>query len=227
MLAEMTRLYQAVATTAYPCAWHYGTLVTRATLEFGWEPFLQAAAIDPEGFGRICDRFGEASLAVATGWANTDGMEVVFIHDDLAATRGPILSPDWYRRYVFPWHGRIYDRLHECGRKAVYVCDGNYLPLLDDILALGPDGLYIESTSMDPAEVMARAGHDKVYLLKSNARNLDHGTPEDVWEEMRRLRRLHREYPGILMYRGGGRKSECVRAFEEAYHELLVYDGGR
>jgi hypothetical protein len=109
----------------------------------------------------------------------------------------------------------------------VYVCDGNYLPLLDDILALGPDGLYIESTSMDPAEVMARAGHDKVYLLKSNARNLDHGTPEDVWEEMRRLRRLHREYPGILMYRGGGRKSECVRAFEEAYHELLVYDGGR
>ncbi len=224
MLDEMGRLHKAVAATAYPCAWHYGTLVTRATLEFGWEPFLQAAALDAEGFGRICDRFGEASLAVATGWANTEGVEAVFIHDDLAATRGPILSPDWYRRYVFPWHGRIYDRIHECGRKAVYVCDGNYLSLLDDILELGPDGLYIESASMDPAELMGRAGHDKIYLLKSNAWNLDHGTPEDVWEELGRIRQLHSEYPGMIMYRGGNRKPECVSAFDEAYNELLVYD---
>jgi len=224
MLQEMSRLHAAAADTAYPCAWHYGTLVTRATLEFGWEPFLQAAALDPEGFGRICDRFGEASLSVATGWGHTEGIEVILIHDDLAATRGPILRPEWYRRYVFPWHGRIYDRIHECGRKAVYVCDGNYLPLLDDILALRPDGLYIESTSMDPGELMRRAGPDRIYLLKSNTWNIDHGTPEDVWEEVRRIRRLHQEFPGIIMYRGGSRKPECVRAFDEACEELLAYD---
>ncbi|MFH1567457.1 MAG: uroporphyrinogen decarboxylase family protein [Gemmatimonadota bacterium] len=223
MLAEMDRLCRAAAATAYPCAWHYGTLVTRATLMFGWEPFLQAAALDPERFGLLCDRFGAASLAVASGWARTDGIEAVFVHDDLAATRGPILSPEWYRRYVFPWHGRIYDALRRAGRKAIYVCDGNYLPLLEDILALGPDGLYIESTSMDPAEFMGRAGRDKVYLLKSDSRNTDHGTPKDVWAEIRRIRQLHQEYPGILMYRGGSRKPECVHAFEEACRQLLVY----
>ena len=224
MLDEMARLRDvAVAAAAYPCAWHYGTLVTRATLEFGWEPFLQAAALEPEAFGRICDRFGEASLAVAAGWSQTDGIEAVFIHDDLAATRGPILSPAWYRRYVFPWHGRIYDCIRQYGKKAIYVCDGNYLPILDDILALEPDGLYIESTSMDPAEFMRRAGRDMIYLLKSNTWNIDHGTPDDVWEEVRAIRDLHQEYPGIIMYRGGNRLPQCVRAFDEACRELLVY----
>jgi len=223
MLDEMARLRDAAAASAYPCAWHYGTLVTRATLEFGWEPFLQAAALEPEAFGRICDRFAAASLAVAEGWCRTPGIDLVFIHDDLAATRGPILSPNWYRRYVFPWHGRIYRRIHEYGRQAVFVCDGNYLPLLDDVLALEPDGLYIESTSMDPAEFMSRAGPDKIYLLKSDTRNIDHGTPEDVWAEVRRIRDLHEQYPGIIMYRGGNRQPECVRAFDEACRELLVY----
>jgi len=223
MLEEMQRLYAALAGQCYVTAWHYGTLVTRATLEFGWEPFLLASALDPERFGEVCARFGEASLAVARGWAQTDGIDLILIHDDIAATRGPILSPEWYRRYAFPWHRRIFDAIHEAGKKVVYVSDGNYLPVLDDVLANGPDGLYIESTSMDPAELMARAGRDMIYLLKSDSRNIDHGTPEDVEQELLRLRVLHAEYPGIIMYRGGGRIPENVQAFERYYQEFLVY----
>ncbi len=224
MLDEMARLVAAKAGQGFVIPLHYGTLVTRATLEFGWEPFLMAAALDPERFGRICDRFGEASLAVASGWAQTDGVELVIIHDDIAATRGPILSPAWLRRHVFPWYGRIFDAVHAHGRKVLYLTDGNYLEALDDLLALGPDGLYIESTSLDPAELMRRAGRDKLYMLKSNTRNTDHGTPEDIRHELLRLRSLHQEYPGIFMYRGGGRKPECVEAFERCCQEFLVYD---
>ena len=212
-----------LAEQRYVTAWPYGTLVTRATLEFGWEPFLLASAIDPERFGEICARFGEASLAVARGWTRIDGIDLILIHDDIAATRGPILSPEWYRQYAFPWHRRIFDAIHDAGKKAVYVSDGNYLPVLDDVLDNGPDGLYIESTSMDPAELMGRAGKDMIYLLKSDSRNMDHGTPDDVEREMRRLRDLHAEYPGIMMYRGGGRIPENVQAFNRCYQEYLVY----
>lgn len=223
MLGKMRHLYAEFVDQCYVAAWHYGTLVTRATLEFGWEPFLLASALDPDRFGEICARFGEASLAVARGWTQIDGIELIFIHDDIAATRGPILSPDWYRRYAFPWHKRIFDTIHAAGKKVVYVTDGNYLPVLDDVLANGPDGLYIESTSMDPAELMGRAGRDMIYLLKSNSRNIDHGTPEDVRRELLQLRELHAEYPGIMMYRGGGRIPENVQAFERYYREYLVY----
>jgi len=223
MLTEMQRLHAAVADECYVTAWHYGTLVTRATLEFGWEPFLLAAALDPERFGEICARFGEASLAVARGWAQTEGIDLILIHDDIAATRGPILSPEWYRQYAFPWHRRIFDAIHEAGKKVIYVSDGNYLPVLDDVLANGPDGLYIESTSMDPAEFMRRAGPEMIYMLKSNSRHIDHGTPEDVRRELLQFRELHEQYPGIITYPGGRRLPENVQAFNRYYQEYLVY----
>ncbi len=73
---------------------HYGTLITRATIEFGWEPFLVALRLDSERFGRILDRFGEASLAIAKGWAQTKGAELITIHDDIAGTRGVLIHPE-------------------------------------------------------------------------------------------------------------------------------------
>ena len=121
MLAEMKRLYSEAAQVGFPIPWHYSTVVTRATIEFGWEPFLLASAVDPDRFGEICARFGEASLAVATGWTKTEGTELIVIHDDIAATRGLILSPHWYRRYVFPLHKKIYDLIHKAGRKVLYI----------------------------------------------------------------------------------------------------------
>jgi hypothetical protein len=222
MLSEMSRLHAAKVRECFAIPMHYGTLVTRATLEFGWEPFLMAAALDPKRFGEICGRFAEASLAVTRGWAQTPGVEVVCIHDDIAATRGPILSPAWYRRYAFPWYQKIFDVIHEQGRKAVYLTDGNYLDLLDDILQLGPDGLYIESTSMDPVVFLHRTGRDKLYMLKSNTRNIDHGTPEDIRNEIMMLRDLHQQYPGLFMYHGGT-KAENIEAFWRYYREFLVY----
>jgi len=225
MLGEMAALYAHQALSCFPVPWHYGTLVTRAVLEFGWEPFLLASAVDPERLGAILNRFGLASLAVARGWAQTEGTELIVIHDDIAGTRGVFMSPDWYRRYVFPWYERIFSAIQETGRKVLYISDGNYMPVLDDILATHPDGLYIESTSMDPATLMRRSGPDKLYMIKSDSRNIDFGTPDDIRAELSKLRDLHAKYPGMMMYRGGGNpKPGNAEAFARYFDELLVYE---
>jgi hypothetical protein len=223
MLGAMRQMADAANQRGFAVAWHYGTLVTRATIEFDWEPFLTAAALSPERFGGICAHFAQASLAVIRGWCQTPGIEYVIIHDDIAATRGPILSPEWYRRYAFPWYKRMFDTVHEAGKKVLYISDGNYLPVLDDIRKTGPDGLYIESTSMDPGEFMDKAGPEYFFLLKTNARHTDIGTPEDVRQELLRLRDLHARFPGIYMYQGGNLKPECHAAFAAYYREYLVY----
>lgn len=224
MLTEMDRLLAEARTKAYPMALHYGTLLTRATLEFGWEPFLIAAALEPERFGSLLERFALASLSVISGWCCVEGVEVIAIHDDIAATRGPILSPEWCRRWLFPWYGRLFETIQAAGRKVMYQSDGNYLPVLDDLLALKPDGLFIESSSLDPAEVMRRSGPGLFYLIKTDSRAIDVGTPEQIRRELEKLRSLHQHYPGMLMYRGGGNPPpENARAFSELYQELLVY----
>jgi len=225
MLAEMSRLFAGAAQRGFPGPLHYGTLVTRATLEFGWEPFLMASALDPEQFGKILDRFAAASLAVIEGWCLIDGPELITIHDDIAATRGVLMRPEWYREYVFPWYERFFATVHDAGRKSLYMCDGNYLPVLDDILAAGADGLYIESSSMDPGEFMERAGADKLFMIKSENRNIDVGTPEDIRQELMRLADLHQRFPGMMMYRGGGNPPpENADAFNRYYQEYLVYE---
>lgn len=224
MLARMAALVQARRPYGATVPLHYGTLVTRCTIEFGWEPFLLASALEPKRFAKIIDTFGEASLAVVSGWAQTPGVELIAVHDDIAGTRGLILSPEYLRQYCLPWYKRLFAAVHDRGRKVLYISDGNYLPFLDDVLTAEPDGLYIESSSMEPGEFVSRAGSGRLYLIKTSNQNVDVGTPEAIRAELERLRDLHREYPGILMYRGGGDPAPGnAEAFARCYQELLVY----
>ena len=225
MLAEMRRIYNEKAAVAFVTPWHYGTLISRAVIEFGWEPFLLASALDPERMGQILDRFGQASLAVIQGWMQISELELLVVHDDIAGTRGVIMSPRWYRRYVFPWYERFFAAIHAAGRKVLYISDGNYAQVLDDILATGADGLYIESSSMNPRAFMQRAGRDKLYMLKSDNRNIDFGTPDEIRREVQEIAALHAEYSGMMMYRGGGNPLPGnAEAFEAAFQEFLVYE---
>jgi hypothetical protein len=159
------------------------------------------------------------------GWCRTEGTELIVIHDDIAGTRGVLMSPDWYRRFVFPWYARFFSAIHAAGRKALYMSDGNYQPVLEYILTAGADGLYIESSSMPPGPFMAQAGPDRLYLVKTSNQHMDVGTPEQIRAELAELRELHAQYPGIMTYAGGGNPPpENREAFSRYYQEYLVYD---
>jgi uroporphyrinogen-III decarboxylase len=184
-----------------------------------------ASAVDAIKFGKILDRFAEATLSVIKGWCELDFVELITIHDDIASTKGIMMQPDWYREYIFPWYREFFKTVHDKGKKVVYISDGNYFQLIDDILDTGPDGLFIESSSLEPEEVMRAGGNKLIYHLKTDNRNIDVGTPEDIYEEIKRIRELNEKYPAIFMYRGGGNKNEKnIRAFDKKYQELLVYE---
>ena len=72
---------------------------------------------------------------------------------------------------------------------------------------------------------MRAAGKDKLYMLKFDARSMDLGTPEDVYAELKKIRKLHEEFPGIMISPGGGTiNPENLQAFWKYYDELLVYE---
>lgn len=102
-----------------------------------------------------------------------NGAGLIIVHHDLAGTRGVFISPEFCRRSVFPWYQRIFAAAHERGRKGLCMRDGDYSEVPDDLLALGPDGLYVESSSMDPGDPMRRAWRDKTYLIKTDSRIID------------------------------------------------------
>jgi hypothetical protein len=106
----------------------------------------------------------------------------------------------------------------------LFISDGNYSEILDDLLELRPDGLYVESSSMKPGDFMRRAGRDKLFLIKTNSLTIDFGKPEDIYKELAALRDLHQEFPGMMIYRGGGNpRPGNAEAFESYFRDLLVY----
>jgi hypothetical protein len=225
MLGEMRRLYDEVARTHVPVPWHYGTLLSRCEIEFGWDALLQASALEPVAFSKVLDRIGESSLRVIDGWGRIDDVELMIVHDDIAATRSLIWSPEYLRKYIFPWYKRFFDKAHENGKKVLYITDGNYSEIIDDLIDLGVDGLYIESSSIDPEFVMEKGGPGLYYLLKTDSRIMDYGTREEILDEVMKIKGLHEKYPRIWSYIGGGSvKPENKEAFLDYYNKYLIYD---
>ncbi len=224
MLSEMKSLFNEKSKTHIAVPWHYGTLMTRCQIVFGWEPLLEASALEPEALKPIIDRIGKSTLQVLDGWSRLDKVSLIIVHDDIASTQGLIWSPHFLKKYILGWYKKFFDRIHENGKMVLYITDGNYLKIIDELLLLEPDGLYIESTSIDPAEVMEKGGKDLFYLLKTNSRTMDFSTEEDIKREVLAIRDLHLQYPKIFSYIGGGSvKPENKEIFWQYYEKYLVY----
>lgn len=224
MLLDMRKLFDEKAKNFFPVPWHYGTILSRCEIEFSWEALLECSALEPEQFSKILNHFAKQSLAVIEGWARTDGVKLIIIHDDIAATKNVIWSPEFLKKYIFPWYEKMFCKVHEYGKKVLYITDGNYFAVIDDLLKLNPDGLYCESTSISPEFVCEKGGKDRFYLVKTDSRNIDIGTKEDIEREVMMLKKLNHKYPKIFSYSGGGNiNPENEAFFKEMYNKHLVY----
>ncbi len=65
-------------------------------------------------------------------------------HDDIVNTRGPICSPEWLHKYVFPRYEESWDILHKAGKEVIFMVDGCVNRYVDDIFACGARGIIFE-----------------------------------------------------------------------------------
>ncbi|MHA1728677.1 MAG: uroporphyrinogen decarboxylase family protein [Promethearchaeota archaeon] len=80
-----------------------------------------------------------------------NGAQMVLLWDDYGFKNGPFMSPENYRRYVFPWIKKICDTAHKHGSKVLLHSDGDLMEIFDDIIDTGVDALNpIEPTTANP-----------------------------------------------------------------------------
>ena len=77
----------------------YNTMFMWPLLTFGWELFLETCL--DERFGRLMDEFAEINRRVFRVFARLP-VNFVVCHDDIVTSRGPVCSPAWMRKYIFP-----------------------------------------------------------------------------------------------------------------------------
>lgn len=119
----------------------YNTTFMWPLLTLGWEMFLRCC-LDPR-FERIMDEFAEINRRVFRAFSRLP-INFCVCHDDIVCTRGPVCSPRWMHKYVFPRYEEYWALLKQAGIEVLFMSDGNMDAYADDVMACGARGIISE-----------------------------------------------------------------------------------
>lgn len=119
----------------------YNTTFMWPLLTFGWELFLETC-LDPR-FERIMDEFAEINRRVFRAFCRLP-VAFVICHDDIVTSRGPVCSPRWMHKYVFPRYEEYWGLLRNAGKHVIFMADGCMDAYADDVMACGALGIISE-----------------------------------------------------------------------------------
>jgi uroporphyrinogen decarboxylase len=148
--------------------------------------------LDPDFVSALLDKILEINL-VATGRFLDlvgDYIHVYRTGDDLATQKGPMMSPETYRKLLKPRYKKYFDFVKsKTDAKIFFHSCGNVIDLLDDLIEVGVDIINpVQVSAMgDTSALKARFGDRVVFWgAVDTHRALPYGSVEDVKAEVRR-----------------------------------------
>lgn len=168
------------------CFHHRAAFMWSAYL-LGLDNLLMNLLAEPELVTLVMEKVLRCNMRIVQR-AIQAGAEVIILGDDYAGNHGPMMSPELFRQFILPPLAKMIALIHAEGALCIKHSDGDLYPLLDMLVAAGPDGLNpIEPVAgMELKKVKQLVG-DKVCLTGNIdcARLLPHGTPGQVREAVR------------------------------------------
>ncbi len=173
--------------------------------EYGYPAYLEACALYPDAIEAIYRQTGvlarAANEVLAGLYDELDLVPMLFTGHDVCMQTGPIASPEFLRERYWPHVRHAIEPLVDAGIRVVHHCDGNIMPVVDDIIPAGFEGFqgFQYECGVDGFEIAKRAsaaGERLLFMAGLNVtRTLPYGTTDDVRDEI--------EY--VLDYTDGGK----------------------
>ena len=126
---------------SFSLAGFYNTLFMWPLLTFGWELFLECC-LDSR-FERIMAEFAEINRRVFRAIARLP-VNFVCCHDDIVNARGPVCSPSWMHKYIFPHYEEYWSILKASGKEVIFISDGCLDLYVDDVISCGARAIMTE-----------------------------------------------------------------------------------
>lgn len=147
------------------------------TLSMGWDYFSYALYDDPgllhELFEIYTDWYARAICHICAL-----GFDFLWAGDDVAFRSGPMISPRIFRQLFMPYYRKVAENI---SLPWIFHTDGNFLPILKDLLSLGMNGLHpIEPDAVNIQQVKQAVGSQVTLVGNIDINILSLGTPEEV-----------------------------------------------
>ncbi|MHB9133240.1 MAG: uroporphyrinogen decarboxylase family protein [Armatimonadota bacterium] len=174
--------------------WFYNTMFMWPLLTFGWEMFLEMCW--DERFERIMDEFAEINRRLFRAFSRLP-VNFVICHDDIMTSRGPVCSPAWMHKYIFPRYEEYWGMLKATGKEVIFMVDGNIDAYADDIFACGARGIISEPYA--DYKAIARK-HENCFLAgEGDNRVLDRNDPDEIKAMVLSMRETAKMTGGYMM----------------------------
>jgi hypothetical protein len=155
--------------------WFYNTMFMWPMLTFGWDLFLRCA-LDPR-FEPVMEEFAEINRRVFRAFARLP-VNWVTCHDDIVMTSGPVCSPRWMKKYIFPRYEEQWGILKDAGKRVIFMSDGCMDAYAADVMACGASGIisepytnYKKLARLYPGATLAGEGDNRV-LSRNNPQEI-------------------------------------------------------
>jgi len=172
----------------------YNTMFMWPMLTFGWELFLECCM--DERFERIMNEFAELSRRVFRAIARLP-VNIVRSHDDIVMSSGPVCSPEWMRKYIFPRYEEFWGILNDAGKKVVMIVDGCVDAYADDVFACGAHGIVTEPYT--DFKAIARRHEDCFISGEGDNRILTRNDPDEIDAMVRSMVETGKMSGGYMM----------------------------
>ncbi len=172
----------------------YNTLFMWPLLTFGWERFLECCLDDR--FARIMDEFAEINRRVFRAFARLP-VNVVICHDDIVTSRGPVCSPEWMRKYIFPRYEEYWSLLKASGKTVIFMVDGCIDQYVPDVMACGARGIISEPFT--DYKAIARRYDQPFIAGEGDNRILQRNNPAEIRAMVKSMAETGRMSGGYMM----------------------------
>ena len=203
--------------------------------QYGYEAFLAATALYPDEVEKIWWEDSllarERNKIIVGLFREYDLVPLMFCGQDICVNRGPMCSPQFLRQRYWPHAKRSIEPLVESGVRVVCHCDGNVMPLIDDILAAGFSGFqgFQYECGVDPCSLRRRRStHGQVPLFfmgLSVTRTLPFGNEQEVRDEVDYMLDCTGGGQGMFLFTSNVTGVEVPpKNIVAAYRHLRAYD---
>lgn len=161
----------------YACGAAIKMGVAPTLVSMGLEAFSFAVADDPNFVHEVLRRYTDWQLIVTENLIKL-GVDFLWSFDDVAYKTGPFCSKAMFREFLLPAFQRVSEAFTI---PWIFHSDGNIMPILDDLLTLGMQGLHpLEPGPMNLAQIKDNYGEQICIIGNVSVDRLSSGTPEEI-----------------------------------------------